>query len=587
MRSILVSWMLSGVALCVAAGPARAEGQPARPNILLIVADDVGFGDLGFSGAVTRTPTLDRLAQQGVTFTRFHVSPVCSVTRAMLLTGNNPVEVGLGAFDYALYPPAKGKPGYEAYLTRTTATIAELLRDAGYRTYMVGKWHLGGTPHGGEGPHKWGFDRSYGIYTGGSNHWNQGVFHVDVHDPAVMEEVKARKIPTEPFYEDGKAVTRPLGIYSDDLYTSKMLQYLEQGRKTGKPFFAYVAYTTPHAPIQAPDFLIDKYFDHYLELGYEGLKRARFDSQKALGIIPNDAPFPDGSTNPLLRSWAKLSDADKRRQARVMATYSAMMESQDYHIGTLLNYLRETGQLDNTLVIYLSDNGPEGLDEQGALSNSMATKWVRTNFSQEFDHIGRGDAFGFIGTDFAYAVTGGLQWWKWFIGEGGVRVPLVVVPPKNQTFARAAQKTGEYASVKDVPMTILDYAGVTHPQSNYRSRKLVAPSGVSLRAFLQGSAARPRAEDQWVAFELFGNSYVVAGDYKAIRVRPGMYGDGQWHLFDITNDPGETRPLDTEQPDRLKQMVGIYEQYAKEKGIVPVADNWSPWHGFIDEKGQK
>jgi len=158
----------------------EAQSLRQRPNILLIVGDDIGFGDLGISGSATRTPNLDRLGQQGVTFTSFHVSPVCSVTRAMLLTGNDPIDVGLAAFDYALYPPAEGKPGYESYLTRTTATIAELLQHAGYRTCMVGKWHLGGTHHGGEGPHEWGFDRSYAIYTGGSNHWNQGVFHVDM-----------------------------------------------------------------------------------------------------------------------------------------------------------------------------------------------------------------------------------------------------------------------------------------------------------------------------------------------------------------------------------------------------------------------
>ena len=560
----------------------QSESQP--PNILLIVGDDIGFGDLGISGSVTKTPNLDRLAQQGVTFTSFHASPVCSVTRAMLLTGNDPIDVGLGAFDYALYPPAKGKLGYESYLTRTTATIAELLRDAGYRTCMVGKWHLGGTHQGGEGPHKWGFDRSYAIYTGGSNHWNQGVFHVDTHDPAVVAMVKAGKVPKEPFYEDGKEVDRPLGIYSDDLYTSKMLKYLEEGRESGKPFFAYVAYTTAHAPLQAPDFLIDKYYEHYLKLGFEGVKHARFDSQKALGIIPENAVFPERSKNRLLRAWSSLSDEEKRRQARCMATYSAMMESQDYHIGLVLNYLRETGQLDNTLIVYQSDNGPEGLDERGELSNPMSTEWIRSNFSQEFDHIGRGDAFAFIGTDWADASTGGLQWWKWFIGEGGIRVPLLVVPPQNISSARAGQMTREFASVKDVPMTILDFAGVEHPQHEYKGRKTVPPSGVSMRGFLEGRVERPRTDEQWVAFELFGNSYVIAGDYKAIRVRTGMYGDGKWHLYDIKNDPGEIRPLDQEMPDSLERLVATYEQYAKAKGVVPVADDWNPWHSSETEK---
>lgn len=583
MRSLLSTFLLF-VALVATLNPSALAGDDsARPNILLIVADDLSFGDLGISGAITQTPNIDRLAKQGLMFTRFHASPVCSVTRSMLLTGNNPIEVGLAAFDYALYPPAKGKPGYEAYLTRTTTTVAELLQDAGYNTYMVGKWHLGGTDIGGEGPQQWGFDHSFGIYTGGSNHWNQGVFHVDAHDPKVLEQIKQGIIPEEPFFEDGQAVKRPIGIFSDDLYTAKMLEYLAEGSSSGKPFFAYIAYTTPHAPIQAPDFLIEKYFQYFLKHGYEGLKRSRFEAQKKLGIIPADAPFPDAGKNPLLRSWSDLSDDEKYVAARSMATYSAMIESQDYHIGTLLNYLRESGQLDNTLIIYMSDNGGEGLDVRGDLSDPKANRWIETNFSQDPRDIGNGDYFAFIGTDYAYAVSGGLSWWKWFIGEGGVRVPMILVPPSDQAFAHAGKKTLEFASVKDIPMTILDYAGVPHPGQQYQDRKITPPSGISMREFLEGKKPSPRTENDWTAFELFGNAYVVAGDYKAIRVRKAMYGDGQWHLYNIRNDPGETQPLEDSDPERLKKMIAIYDDYAADKGIVPVAENWSPWHGFLDE----
>jgi arylsulfatase len=563
-----------------AAGDAGAKTDSARPNILLIVGDDIGFGDLGFSGSVTRTPNIDNLAQQGTLFTNFHVSPVCSVTRSMLLTGNDPIEVGLAAFDYTVYPPSQGKPGYEAHLTRNTATVAEILQDAGYRTYTVGKWHLGGSGHGGEGPEKWGFDRSYGLYTGGANHWNQGVFHFNSNDPKVKEVINRGEIPQEPYYENGRSVKRPAGIYSDDLWTSKLLEYLEEGRESGKPFFAYVAYTTAHAPIQAPDFLIDKYYEHYLKLGFEGLQRGRFESQKKLGIIPQDAPYPERKSNPLLRAWSDLDDEEKRRQARLMATYSAMMESQDHHIGRLLNYLKETGELNNTLVIYTSDNGPEGSGLRGELSSPAFTRWVRANFSQEFDDIGQGNTFGFIGADWAGAANGSLRWWKWFIGEGGIRVPLVLVPPKNQAYTRAGEMTNEYAYVKELPMTILDYAGVDHPQTEFKGRKLTSPSGVSLRPFLAGVESRPRTEEEWVVFELFGNAYVMVGDYKAIRMRTGMYGDGKWHLYNIKKDPGETRPLEADQPERLRKMIAIYERYAKEKGIVPVANDWNPWESL-------
>jgi len=576
MRNLLV-FLLISMTLAPACA-AEAQTDSARPNILLIVGDDIGFGDLGISGSVTRTPVLDRLARQGAFFTNFHVSPVCSVSRSMLLTGNDPIEVGLAAFDYTIYPPSEGRPGYEAHLTRNTATIAEILQDAGYRTYTVGKWHLGGSGHGGEGPQEWGFDRSYGLYTGAANHWNQGAFHFNPEDPEIKPVLARGEIPQEPYYENGEPVTRPDGVFSDELWTSKLLEYMEEGRESGKPFFAYVAYTTAHAPIQAPADLIDKYYDHYLELGYEGLHRARYESQKKLGLIPQDAPQPDRESNPLLSAWSALDDEQKRHEARWMAAYSAMMESQDHHIGRLFEYLEENGELDNTLVIYTTDNGPEGTGLVGELAPGPdLIQWMRSTYSQEFDDIGKGNTFGFIGTNWAGAANGSLQWWKWFIGEGGIRVPLLVLPPKNEAFTRSGEMTNEYAYIKELPMTILDYAGVDHPQTEFKGRKLTPPSGVSLRPFLAGEESRPRTEEEWVVFELFGNSYVVAGDYKAIHMRTGMYGDGEWHLYDIKKDPGETRPLEADQPERLQKMIDIYERYAKEKGIVPVADDWSPW----------
>jgi arylsulfatase len=186
----------------------------------------------------------------------------------------------------------------------------------------------------------------------------------------------------------------------------------------------------------------------------------------------------------------------------------------------------------------------------------------------------------FLGTDWAGAANGSLQWWKWFVGEGGIRVPLIVVPPKNTAFKRAGEMTNAYAYAKELPMTILDYAGVDYPTGTFKGRKIVKPSGVSLRPFLAAVESTPRTEDEPVVFELFGNAYVVTGDYKAIRMRPGMWGDGKWHLYNIKKDPGETTPLESEQPERLRKMLDIYKEYAKEKGLVSVADDWNPWEGL-------
>lgn len=546
-----------------------------KPNILLLVADDTAFGDIGAYGSEVKTPNMNKLADVGMRFTNFHVSPVCSVTRSMLLTGNNSIEVGLGAFDYSVYPPTRGKKGYETYLTDAAVTISELLKDDGYEVYKSGKWHLGGDKPGSKGPLDMGFTKEFGIYSGGSNHWNNLAMTPDFQDPDGLNKKRV-----EEWTLNGKPYDRPEGIYSGELYTNQIIEFMKEGAKNKKPWFAYLAFTTAHFPIQAPAGLIMKYYDNYLKLGYAGLKKSRYESLKKQGLISHEAT--EAPFNNLTKKWENLSKEDKQKQAKIMATYAAMIEDQDNRIGQVLDYLKASAQLDNTLIVYVTDNGPEGLEPSNPKTgNPEFAKWIENQFDSSFEAIGTANSENVIGTSWANAATGGLQWWKWFIGEGGIRVPMMVVPPGafNEKYARAGETSNAVAYVKDIPMTILEYANIKHPMTKYKGRDIVPPSGISMKPFIDGTSEVVRTEKDWWAFELFGNGYVMQGELKAMKVRTGMFGDGKWHLYNVVTDPSETHPLEKKHPEKLKEMIALYDSHTAKNNIIPVDKDWNPFQG--------
>jgi arylsulfatase len=323
-----------------------------------------------------------------------------------------------------------------------------------------------------------------------------------------------------------------------------------------------------------------KYYPQYLELGYGGLKKQRYESLKKHGLISHTAT--EAPYNSLTRKWEDLPQKEKEKQAKIMATYAAMIEDQDNRIGQILDYLKESGQLDNTLIVYVTDNGPEGFEPTNPKTGNPAmAQWVEKNFDSSFEAIGTANSENVIGTSWANAATGGLQWWKWFIGEGGIRVPMMVVPAGafSEKYARAGEKSNAVASVKDIPMTILDYANIKHPMTKYKGRTIVPPSGVSMKPFLDGKSDVVRTEKDWWAFELFGNGYVMQGDLKAMKVRTGMFGDGKWHLYNVVSDPSETHPLEAKNPEKLKEMIALYDSYTAKNNIIAVDSAWSPFAG--------
>ena len=324
--------VLLGCALGNPSGQRAAE----RPNILLIIVDDLGYSDLGAYGGEIRTPNIDALAAEGVQFTQFYVQPTCSPTRASLMTGRDPHRVGLGRmFELnALIPERPIPDGHEGTLRLDIETLPARLRDAGYTTVMSGKWHLGLQPE--HGPDRRGFDRSFALLDGGSHHFGKaGVLPI---------------FPESQYREDGKPVELPDDFFSSRSFTDKLIEHL--GETDDEPFFAYAAYTAPHWPLQVPDRDLDLYKGRY-DAGYDVLREERIAGLKRLGLL-DTTPAPAWERIP---RWENLSPATKRAQARSMELYAAMVENLDRHVGRLIAHLRNTGRLDNTIVIFMSDNG--------------------------------------------------------------------------------------------------------------------------------------------------------------------------------------------------------------------------------------
>jgi arylsulfatase A-like enzyme len=532
-----------------------ASTQPAkkdkRPNILLIVADDLGYSDLGAYGGEIDTPHLDRLAARGKQLTQFYASPFCSPTRAMLLSGADHHRAGFGTMAELLTPELRRQPGYEGYLHERVVPFPALLRDAGYRTMMTGKWHLGLTQE--QSPANRGFDHSYVMTQGGAGHFDQvGTFTPDPN-----------RTPIAQYRENGASVTLPKDFYSTEFFASKLIDYIDAGRRgpaEDKPFFAYLAFTAPHWPLQAPQALIDKYSGRY-DVGYEVIRERRLQRMKELGLVPKDVVAYQG--NPAWPRWEQLSPEQRRHDAKRMAVYAAMVESMDQHIGRVLDHLAKTGELDNTVVIFMSDNGADG---NTLLDDGANRAWVERSRDNRYANIGRPDSYIEYGPGWGQVSSTPLNQYKAYLYEGGITVPMIARLPAGLSERAGGKPVHAPAHVTDIAPTLLQLAGVEHPGSSYKGREVVPLQGRSMLAHLSGQSDRVHDEFR-MGWELLGRRAMRKGDWKIVEANP-PWGKGRWELFDLAKDRGETRDLAAQHPDKLRELVAEYERFAKANGIV-------------------
>ena len=547
---IVIQTIVLVLVLGVGLGTPVFAASHTRPNIVVLVADDWGFSDVGSFGSEIATPNLDSLAQQGMRFSNFHVSAECSPTRAMLMTGVDSHRTGVGAMRESVPRQHFGKPGYLTVLNQNVVTMSSLLQDSGYRTYAVGKWHVGKESY--NLPNARGFDHSLIQGDSGSDNWE-----TDKRYMALSDKVY--------WFEDGKEAVMPKEYYSSEFYVNKAMDYLRGDEKSDKPFYTYLAFQANHIPVQAPRAFIDKYKGVYKD-GWTALRAARRDRAAALGLVPKGTPMVTMSTT---TDWDALTPAQQAYDARRMEVYAAMAEAMDFHVGRLIAYLKASGQYDNTVFVFLSDNGAEASDPYAILS---ARLWLATEYTNDMDKLGGKGAYDTIGPSWASAAASPLSTYKFYSGEGGVRTPLIIAGVPGMAPNTIHPR---FAHVKDIAPTLLELAGVAQPGTRYKGEAIEPMTGQSLLPVLQGRVPQAHAPDESVGYELSGNMAIFKGDLKLTKNMTPV-GDGQWHLYDIVQDPGETVDLQRQMPAVFQTMRADYDAYAQTNGVLPMPDGYEP-----------
>jgi arylsulfatase A-like enzyme len=504
-----------------------------RPNIIVILVDDMGWSDIGSYGGEIPTPHLDALAAGGVRFTQFYSTPRCSPTRASLLTGLYSHQAGMGHLDTVV---REGSSGTTGRLNERSVTIAEVLRDAGYFTAMSGKWHLG--QQSGSPPWQRGFDRVLNLRAGGMFFPNQNAAGGD----------ELTKRGQEPLYLDGNPIPRDGALLGQNWYATFLwakwgLQFIDEALKAKKPFFLYVPHNAPHFPLMAPQNLIAKHRGKY-RAGWDALRDARYRRQIKMKLI--DASWPLSSREAESPAWDSLSDEAKDRFDHLMAVYAAMIEAIDTSVGTLVDGLRARGALDNTLILFLSDNGGNAESGPDGRINGDPPGGPNSNL--------------YLGMNWAALTTAPFRRFKHFTHEGGISTPLIAHWPRGMPRNRRNTVVHQPGHVIDVMATVVDVTGAAYPRE--RKGQLIQPmEGVSLRAAFAG---RPFSRRSPIFWEHEGNRAVRSGNWKLVS----RYPDG-WELYDIAADRVERNDLAARHPNVVATLAPQWEAWAKRANVDP------------------
>ncbi|KAF0183589.1 MAG: arylsulfatase [Hyphomonadaceae bacterium] len=521
----------------------------AKPNVVLLLADDWAFSDVGAFGGEIETPNIDALAMRGVRFSNFHVAASCSPTRAMLQTGVSNHRAGLGNMPETIPPEHQGREGYDAVINNRVVTIAQQLQAGGYRTYLTGKWHLGKTPD--KLPTGRGYDHAFALSQSGADNFEDkpNLLLYDYAD----------------WTEDGRAAHLPANYYSSSFIIDKMIEYIDRDAQSGRPFLASINFLANHIPVQAHDADIAHYTDKYKD-GWDALRHSRRNSIVAKGLVAPNRPMVKIDV-----AWDSLSAEEKEQRIGAMAAYAGMATAMDREIGRLVAHLKASGEYENTIFVFLSDNGPEATDPMN--TNNFTTFNANLNYDQSLERQGRKGSLTAIGASFASALAAPFRGYKFSASEGGIRVPLVISWPGNPQIEPGTIKHG-FAYVTDIAPTLLELAGIAPHQGSFDGKSVEPITGHSLVPMLFGQKEVVRASDEALGYELSGNSVLFEGDWKLVKNLP-PYGNGNWQLYNLNNDPGETTDLSTAEPQRVTAMLAKYDEFAKAEKVLPMPAGYS------------